>query len=255
MSNIQNWLSNNSTLFESAGFLLDPYENPQPSTSKELDTLSFTSDSPKDVGYFNAVNPKVGELFNNPLMNSKYLTHEQSFNLASDFQNLWNANQFTPFKGTAPGDFNLNAPEEPLENSSVEFVADSETTGILSLDTLASAADFNGYMALGAAEAFGITSANTAYANQLDSQAQSTFRYGLGNQINQNAYTSSVNSSTSSNNAAISLGAFFGPIGVTAASIYNAFQPQPGSTANLDTTYSTGGQMVDGTSSGVVASL
>lgn len=108
-------------------------------------------------------------------------------------------------------------------------------------------------MAMGALAGQGLKSVYTQDEQQAEAASQSQFRYGLGSQMNQSNYIAQLQSNLANEKSTIDLGTLFGPAGVALGGILNAIFPQQ--QADLNTTFSTGGQMVNGTSAQVADTM
>lgn len=90
---------------------------------------------------------------------------------------------------------------------------------------------------------------NAMYESQMSGSvdyANDRFRYGPGNSISKENYLGSVKSDIDTEKSVMNIASLFGPIGLAVGGIVNS-SISPGSDANLATSFSTGGGMVDAT--------
>lgn len=242
-----------STMFDSLNGIYIPQTRSLNLTSESINFGESDLDGP----ITNATSPSIMSMirqgFNN-LANTTNLNTIQQNNLATTFteQNpeSWAIGSNLIDSGT------FRPSDTPLSTDSLVNASEVYPDAIETAETVESSVPGLGeYFAAGFLMNSVMSSANNSEAQTLISNASSKFNYGLGGAMNQQLYDSHVNADTSQMNMVNSYGSLFGPIGLVGTAIYNAFQPTPGSSVNLDTTYSTSGQMVDGTSQAVVSTL
>lgn len=91
----------------------------------------------------------------------------------------------------------------------------------------------------------------SSYDNELSSArnfGNTAFRYGPGANMNAAAFDAKATEDVSEEKSVMAISSMFGPPGTAVGALINAFSGSAGSSANLNTTYSTSGAMVNGTS-------
>jgi len=212
---------------------------------------------------FSTTNPRISSMMYSPNFTSEFFTPQNSRAIMNDWINTgMSRSQQFPIGGTRATDAApASQPLNPVEFQGLDATASTEPyeigTEALSTEVGASVLD----AVPGAGELFianqimgqisgGIF--NSQYDTDLTSArayATTAFRYGSGSAMNPQNYLSSQESLVSQEKANMSIGSMFGPFGsMIAGSINSHLTPS----INLDTTFSTGGYMSNGTSAASV---
>lgn len=152
-----------------------------------------------------------------------------------------------------PSEFDPTVPPPTIAATEVG-ARSSEATSFMKGAASATTAPFR-YMgsSFGPGVAFGSTMVGQAINGMYEAQvgsavdyANDRFRYGPGNSISKENYLGSVRSDVDTEKSIMNVASLFGPVGLAIGGIANSFI-HPGSGANLATSFSTGGGMIDAT--------